>query len=100
MTHIALMMEAVSISKTSVNVDEATRRNVAEDCHLLLATVRTCSHLREICRMADCVGLSSEGMIPRKHRGTIRRSHDCYKSKGREGGTYVHVPSADCRKRL
>jgi hypothetical protein len=35
---VALMMEAVSISETSVNFYETTRRNIPEDSHL-----HTCS---------------------------------------------------------
>jgi hypothetical protein len=31
---IALMMEAVSTSETSVNFYETTRRNIPEGCHL------------------------------------------------------------------
>jgi hypothetical protein len=33
-TLIALMMEAVSISETSVNFYQTTRRNIPEDSHL------------------------------------------------------------------
>jgi hypothetical protein len=38
---IAMMMEAVSTSETSVNFYQATRRNIPEHSHLILAAVRT-----------------------------------------------------------
>jgi hypothetical protein len=38
---IALKMEAVSTSETSVNFYQTTRRNIPEDSHFRLAVVRT-----------------------------------------------------------
>jgi hypothetical protein len=40
-TIIALMMEAVSTSETSVNFYQTKRRNILEDSHLQFVAVRT-----------------------------------------------------------
>jgi hypothetical protein len=41
MDMIALMMEAVTSSETSVTFYQTKRRNIPEDSHLILVAVRT-----------------------------------------------------------
>lgn len=72
MERIALMMEAVQTSETSVNFYETSQRNIPEDCHFL-SRHYFCFPLERLRRTSTDTTILGQAGSPTRHLLTTRQ---------------------------